>query len=103
MRRDGKTGENMIERLKQQPVIGALLGVAERYLRLTAWAVLSAVCVALLVYEGRDVGLTVGNWLALIVATVIVSGLCIWIVSWDDEEEAENAAQQSPEAKSAGN
>ena len=91
----------MMERLKQQPVIGPLLGVAERYPRLTAWTVLSVVCVALLVYEGRDVGLTVGNWLALIVATVIVSGLCIWIVSWDDEEEDNANAQQPTEAKSA--
>ena len=91
----------MVEQWKQRPVIGPLLRVAERYPRLTAWAVLSAVCVALLVYEGRDVGLTIGNWLALIVATVIVSGLCIWIVSWDDEEDDDSPAQQSAEAKSA--
>ncbi len=91
----------MMERMRQQPVIGKVLGVAERYPRLTAWAVLSVVCVALLIYEGRDVGLTVGNWLALIVATVLVSGLCIWIVSWDDEDEADDAAAPSAETKSA--
>jgi hypothetical protein len=52
-------------------------------------------CVALLVYEARDVGLTTGNWIALIVATIAVAGLCIWIVSWEDEE-AETAEQASP-------
>ena len=61
---------------------------------LTAWIVLSVGCIALLVYEARDVGLTTGNWIALIVATIAVAGLCIWIVSWEDEEEVEAAASR---------
>lgn len=77
----------MIERLKHQPAIGTLIRWIEAWPRLTAWIVLSVGCVALLVYEARDVGLTAGNWIALIVATVLVAGLCIWIVSWEDEEE----------------
>jgi len=59
--------------------------------------VLSLGCVILLVYEARDVGLTAGNWIALIVATILVAGLCIWIVSWEDEEDT-----ASPEKQESG-
>jgi hypothetical protein len=57
--------------------------------RLAAWIVLSAGMVILLVIEARDVGLTVGNWIALIVMTILVAGACVWIVSWEDVDESE--------------
>lgn len=83
-----------MENLKQLPLIGPLLALLETYPRLSAWAVLSVGIVGLLVYEARDVGLSAGNWLALIIASVVVAGLCIWIVSWEDE--AEEASPTSP-------
>lgn len=55
-----------------------------RHPRLTAWFVLSLGMVILLLIEARDVGLTATNWLALIIATVLVAGLCVWIISWED-------------------
>jgi K+ transporter len=55
--------------------------------RLAAWLVLSLGMVILLVIEARNVGLTAGNWIALVIATVLVAGLCIWIVSWEDVDE----------------
>lgn len=76
-----------MERLKNQPVIGPVFALIDRWPRLSAWIVLSLGCVALLVYEARDVGLTTTNWIALIVATIAVAGLCIWIVSWEDRDE----------------
>ncbi len=76
-----------MERLKNQPVIGPVFALIDRWPRLSAWIVLSVGCVALLVYEARDVGLTTTNWIALIVATIAVAGLCIWIVSWEDRDE----------------
>jgi len=57
--------------------------------RLAAWIVLALGMVILLVIEARDVGLLPGQWVALIVATVLVAGACIWIVSWEDKDEAE--------------
>ena len=63
--------------------------------QLIAWAALAAGCVALLIYEARDVGLTAGNWFALIVATILVTGLCIWIVSWEDEDETAGSSDPS--------
>lgn len=85
----------MVDRLKKQPGLSTLIRLIETWPRLSAWLVLSVGCVALLVYEARDVGLTVGNWIALIVATVLVAGLCIWIVSWEDEDENEPSDQPS--------
>jgi hypothetical protein len=57
--------------------------------RIASWVILSLGMVILLVIEARDVGLTVGNWIALITATVLVAGACIWIISWEDVEEVE--------------
>ncbi len=73
-----------------------MVRLIERYPRITAWIVLAVGCIALLVYEARDVGLTAGNWIALIVATVAVAGLCIWIVSWEDKDEEIAAATDVP-------
>lgn len=79
--------------IKQLPVLGPLLTLLDTYPRLSAWIVLSVGIVGLLIYEARDVGLTAGNWIALILASIAVSGLCIWIVSWEDEDEAEATNQ----------
>lgn len=63
--------------------------------RLAAWIVLSLGMIILLVIEASDVGLLPTQWIALIVITVLVAGLCIWIISWqdsDDEMEEESEA-----------
>ena len=51
------------------------------------WAILALGMVAILLYEARDVGLTTSNWFWLIVSTIGVAGICVWIISWDDDEE----------------
>jgi hypothetical protein len=53
----------------------------------TSWIVLSIGMVAILVWSARDVGLLPGQWAALIIATILVAGLAIWIIGWEDEEE----------------
>lgn len=60
-----------------------------RHPRLTAWVVLAVGMLLFLFIEARDIGLTGTNWIALIVATVLVAGLCVWIVSWEDNNEAD--------------
>ena len=75
--------------------------------RLSAWVVLAAGMVALLVYEARNVGLLPSQWIALIVATILVAGACIWIISWEDKDDPEDEAEISaakdaaPESKDA--
>ncbi|TVR24557.1 MAG: hypothetical protein EA396_01115 [Anaerolineaceae bacterium] len=72
------------------------LSWALSYPRLSAWVILSAGMIALLVIEARDIGLSAGNWLALIVATVLVAGACVWIVSWEDADDSADSADDAP-------
>ena len=81
--------QKFLDRLKTIPVLGALINFADRRPRLAAWIVLSLGIVILLLIEARDVGLLLGQWISLIVASVLVAGLCIWIVSWEDSDEPE--------------
>ena len=66
-----------------------VVDLAKRHPRLTAWLVLGIGMVAIISYEARDVGLLWGQWAALIVATIAVAGLCVWIISWEDDEAEE--------------
>ncbi len=66
--------------------------------RLAAWIVLSLGMIILLVIEARDVGLLAGQWIALIVACILVAGACIWIVSWEDSDEPEDDGAVKAEA-----
>jgi MFS superfamily sulfate permease-like transporter len=58
-----------------------------RHPRLIMWAVLALGMVVILVWSARDVGLLPGQWAALIVATILLAGLCVWIIGWDDGDE----------------
>jgi hypothetical protein len=72
---------------------------AKAHPKLSMWTVLGAGMVAIIAYEARDVGLLVGQWIALIVATILVAGLCVWIIGWEDEAdevEGEAAKQSTP-------
>ncbi|MHB8627781.1 MAG: hypothetical protein ACYDBJ_17415 [Aggregatilineales bacterium] len=79
--------ENLSARVKKAPVIGVLWQFGEMRPRLAAWIVLSLGIVILLLIEARDVGLLIGQWIALIIASILVAGLCIWIVSWEDSDD----------------
>ena len=80
--------ERTLENLRKGRASGPVVGWIEAHPRLAAWFVLALGMVVLLVLEARDVGLLPGQWAALIVSTVLVAGACIWIISWEDEEEA---------------
>jgi protein-S-isoprenylcysteine O-methyltransferase Ste14 len=66
-----------------------------RHPRLAAWIILSLGMTVLLVYEARDVGLLPMQWVALVLATVLVAGLCVYIISWEDDNEED---ERLPEA-----
>jgi hypothetical protein len=77
---------------------------ARTHPRLAAWLVLGLGMDLMVAYEARNVGLLAGQWIALLVATTLVAGLCVWIIGWEDDEEdeAEAPAPEKPaEAKSA--
>jgi hypothetical protein len=58
-----------------------------RHPQLTAWVVLALGMVAILIWAAKDVGLEAGQWAALILATILLAGLCVWIIGWDSDEE----------------
>jgi hypothetical protein len=76
---------------------------AMRHPRLAAWIVLSVGMVTMLVIEAQDVGLQPSQWIALVVATVLVAGLCIWIISWEDETETTPEATPAEKPAQAPN
>jgi hypothetical protein len=66
-----------------------LLDWAKSHPRLSAWIGLALGMNAIVIYEARNVGLQIGQWIALIVATTLVAGLCVWIIGWEDDEPEE--------------
>jgi hypothetical protein len=58
---------------------------------------------AMVIYEARSVGLLLGQWVALVVATSLVAGLCVWIIGWEDDEDDEpSPAEATAEKPPAG-
>lgn len=72
-----------------------------RHPRVTAWAALALGMVILLVIEASGVGLLPMQWVALVLATVLVAGLCVYIISWEDnnDEERKPTEEANPETK----
>jgi hypothetical protein len=90
-----------------------ILDWAKAHPKISMWTVLGIGMVAIIAYEARDVGLLLGQWIALIVATILVAGLCVWIIGWEDDEDedveaakpvvAETAQTQKPAEATAAN
>ncbi len=70
--------------------MSALKQFAVQHPQLLAWLVLAVGMVIILVWSARDVGLLPAQWAALIVATILLAGLCVWIIGWEDGEEEED-------------
>lgn len=59
---------------------------------------LSLGMVPIIVWGARDQGLMPGQMAALVVATILLAGLCVWIINWEDDAEEENTtATNTPE------
>ncbi len=68
---------------------------AGQHPRLLAWIALAIGMVLILLWASKDVGLLPTQLLALSVATVVLAGLCVWIIGWEDEPEEEKTANPS--------
>jgi len=55
----------------------------EQHPRLAAWFVLALGMVIILLWAARDVGLLPGQMAALVIATILLAGLCVWIIGWE--------------------
>ena len=51
--------------------------------RLVAWFVLAVFMVPMLLWAAKDVGLLPGQMTALVIATILLAGLCVWIIGWE--------------------
>ena len=68
---------------KQERPATGVRGFAHRHPQLAAWVVLAVVMVVMVLWSARDVGLLPGQMAAIVVATVLLAGLCVWIIGWD--------------------
>jgi predicted tellurium resistance membrane protein TerC len=69
--------------------VNTLKEFVSKHPQLTAWFVLAIGMVAILLWSTKDVGLLPGQVLALVIATILVAGLCVWIIGWEDKEPEE--------------
>ncbi len=60
---------------------------AEFHPRLTAWVALAIGMVIVLLIAVRDVPLLPSQLAVLIVSTILLAGLCVWIIHWEEEQE----------------
>ncbi len=63
----------------------------KRHPRLTAWFVLAVGMVAILLWAAQDVGFETGQWAVLILTTILLAGLCVWIIGWNGQEQDHDA------------
>jgi predicted tellurium resistance membrane protein TerC len=65
----------------------------ERHPYLTSWVVLAIGMVAILLWTSKDVELLPSQRAWLVVATILLAGACVWIISWEEGEEEEKGEE----------
>lgn len=68
--------------------MNTLRNATQGHPHLTAWAALTVGMVVILLAALRDVALQPTQVGVLIAATVVLAGLCVWIISWEEDDEA---------------
>jgi hypothetical protein len=61
----------------------AIREFVSKHPRLVSWFVLALGMVIMLLWAARDVGLLPGQMVALVIATILLAGLCVWIIGWE--------------------
>ena len=64
-------------------------GFLSKHPQIGMWIVLAAGMVGILLWTSRDVELLLRQRLALVAATIVLAGLCVWIIGWEDGMEDE--------------
>jgi len=63
--------------------VTAIKGFVSRHPLVAGWVGLAAGMVAILLYTAKDVGLLPTQMGVLVLTTIILAGLCVWIISWE--------------------
>lgn len=58
-------------------------GWIEKHPYLSIWAALAAVMVAIMLYSARQVDMLATQRSALVIATILLAGACVWIITWE--------------------
>ena len=61
---------SLVKRLRQHP-------------NLVSWFVLAVGMALMVLYAAKDVGFLPLQTLALVIATIVLAGLCVWIINWE--------------------
>lgn len=72
------------ERLSSEE--GVLMSAREfisQHPRLVAWFILAVFMVPMLLWAAKDVGLLPGQLATLVISTILLAGLCAWIIGWE--------------------
>ena len=74
----------------------------DRHPNILSFVILAVGMLIILYFSARHVGFTGTQWLALAAATLLLAGLCVWIIGWDagdpvDDPRNESADKPSPE------
>ena len=56
---------------------------------LSSFVILALGMLIILYFSARHVGFTATQWLVLALATVLLAGLCVWIIGWESGEDVE--------------
>lgn len=65
--------------------MGALRQLVQGHPQLTAWLALAAGMVVVLLVAVREVPLLPSQLAVLIISTIILAGLCVWIIHWEEQ------------------
>lgn len=63
---------------------------ATNHPQIASWVVLAIGMVIILIWAARDVGFTAGQWLAMVITTILLAGASVWILGWGDDSETES-------------
>ncbi len=76
-----------------------LKNFSSQHPKIVSWIALAFGMVVILLWSAKDVGLLPAQTLALVIATIVLAGLCVWIIGWEDGED-ESKSDSPPESKS---
>ncbi len=69
---------------------------ATKHPKLVAWVALAIGMVVILLWSAKDVGLLPTQMAALVVATIVLAGLCVWIIGWEDDDDKPAEPSSNP-------
>ncbi len=74
---------NQQSKIEGRELLMSVRKLFSQHPRLVAWFILAVFMVPMLLWAARDVGLLAGQLAALVVSTILLAGLCAWIIGWE--------------------